>query len=56
MKYTDYYNPALAEQFYCAKVSHHYYWFETYQDLLNFENSNWFDPRMTTHTPAEGNL
>ena len=53
MKYTDHSTPALFDKFYCAKVAHHHYWFETYDDLLSFMDSDWFDVRMTTSCPAK---
>jgi hypothetical protein len=51
MTHTDYSTPELFDKFYCAKVSHHHYWFETYREYYEFTKSNWYDLRMTLSTP-----
>lgn len=53
--YTDYSNPNLCDKFFCAYVSHHHYWFESYDDLLNFMESDLYDVRMKTNVPASSN-
>jgi hypothetical protein len=52
MKYTDYSTPEMHDEFYCAQVSHHHYWFETYRELIDFMNSDKSDVRMRTSCPA----
>lgn len=53
MKYTDHYSPSLMEQYWLAKVSHHHYWFDNFQEILRFQNSRFFDVRMTIASPTK---
>jgi len=50
--YTDYSTLALYDKFYCAKVSHHHYWFNSHDALLVFQKSPEWDNRMITSNPA----
>ena len=50
--HTDYSTPRLYDQYYCARVSHHHYWFTSYADLLAFAHSEDYDTRMTVSFPA----
>lgn len=53
MRYTDYTTPELSDQFFCARVSHHHFWFDTYSEMLDFMNNDKLaDPRMYYCTPA----
>jgi hypothetical protein len=53
--YTDCSNPEYCDKFFCAYVSHHHYWFESYDDLLSFMDSDLYDARMKTSVPAKSN-
>ena len=52
MTHTDYSTPQLFDKFYCLKVSHHHYWFNSFVDVLSFMDSKHYDTRMTLSTPA----
>jgi hypothetical protein len=52
MKYTDYYSATLMKSKWLAKVSHHYYWFDSFEELVSFQNSSQFDIRMTIAHPT----
>lgn len=52
-KYTDYSTPYLHSTLYCAKVSYHHYWFKSYDDMLTFMDSKYYDSRMTFSNPAK---
>jgi len=52
MTHTDYSTPELFDKFYCLKVSHHHYWFNSFVDVLSFMDSKHYDTRMTLSTPA----
>jgi len=53
MVYTDRSTPEMHDKFFCARVSHHHYWFSTYADLLDFmNNDSEYDPRMTFSNPS----
>jgi hypothetical protein len=51
--YTAYSSPELCDKFWCFHVSHHHYWFDNYDDLLDFMNSDLFDVRMRISSPAK---
>jgi len=53
MKYTTYSTPELFDDFYCSKVSHHYFWFKTYREQLEFRSHEFYDSRMTESIPAK---
>ena len=54
--YTDYSTAAMYDKFYCAKVSHHHYWFSNYADLMDFiQHDSEYDSRMTVSNPATRN-
>ena len=54
MVYTDRSTPAMHDKFFCARVSHHHYWFSNYADLMDFmNNDSEYDPRMTFSHPAK---
>jgi len=54
MVYTDQSAPAMHDKFYCARVSHHHYWFNTYADLMDFmQHSPEYDHRMTVSHPTK---
>jgi hypothetical protein len=52
MKYTDYYSTTLMQSKWLAKVSHHHHWFDSFEELVSFQNSNQFDIRMTIAHPT----
>jgi hypothetical protein len=50
---TSEYNATMMESHYLAKVSHHHYWFKSYDALLAFMDSNWYDSRMIIAFPVK---
>jgi hypothetical protein len=52
MKYTDYYSNELITTHWLAKVSHHHYWFDSFDGLVAFQNSKDFDTRMVIASPT----
>lgn len=51
--YTDSTSANLCDKFWCAYVSHHHYWFESYEDLMDFMDGDLYDSRMKTSSPAK---
>jgi hypothetical protein len=52
MKYRDHHSSELIETHWCASVSHHHYYFETYAEVVAFFDSPLYDLRMQISSPA----
>jgi len=52
MTYTDKFNSRLIETHWLASVSHHHFWFPSFDELVKFQQSSDFDIRMKIASPT----